>query len=182
MNAPSSTPTTSTDHRSRGRRGLSAARTLAADPETAYLFLGDLENHWDLADRFVRVIRLDGPLGARDRGEIRVRGPLGLSRRVLTRVVAKEAPSRIEGIARVGRRTEARISWSLQRDADGSRVELTATELSLGALDRVLLALGGRLWLRRRFTVVLDRLAQRLTAEQPARLADARLADATTLA
>lgn len=147
---------------------ISATRTIATDPETAFLFLGDLENHWELADRFVRVVRLDGPRTARDRGEIVVRGPMGLRRRVRTVVVAQDAPHRIEGLAHVGRRTAVRITWSLRPDPEGSRVELTATELSLGRIDRLLLAAGGRLWLRHRFAVTLERLAEQLAVEHPA--------------
>jgi hypothetical protein len=46
------------------------------------------------------------------------------------------------------------------------RVRLAAKVRSAGPLDRLLLAAGGRAWLRRRFTVTLSRLAQTVAARQ----------------
>jgi hypothetical protein len=129
-----------------------------AGREAVFAFLADLANHWDLADRWVEVVSLTP---AHDGGRVRVHGPLGLRRTVDTRVQAVDPPSRIEGEAELGR-TRARVSWELHEDPEGTRVRLRATVVAAGPLDRLLLAAGGRVWLRRRFVVTLARLAHRV--------------------
>ena len=149
-----------------------ATRTVPAPPHEVFAFLSDLENHWRLADRWIEVVSLDRPLGGRpearaDRGRVRMRGPLGAGRTVATRVLNAEPPNSMAGSAELGRRTRARVSWSLVGRDGETEVTLSAGLEHAGLIDRLLLALGGRVWLRRRFGSVLERLAERFAA--PAR-------------
>lgn len=145
------------------KRGLGsdicASASIGAAAPSLFAFLSDLENHWQLNDRFVEVLSLEGPVGARTGGVVGLRGPLGLRRSVKTRVLAALEPRRMLGSAVIGRRTHARVSWTIEPRGRGSRVELAARIESTAPLDRLLLALGGRRWLRRRFVATLERLA-----------------------
>jgi Polyketide cyclase / dehydrase and lipid transport len=134
-----------------------------AGRETVFAFLIDLANHWDLADRWVEVVSLTA---AHDGGSVRVHGPLGLRRTVDTRVLAVDRPARIDGVAELGR-TRALVAWALAEEGEGTRVRLTATVLAASPLDRLLLAAGGRIWLRRRFAATLARLGRTPTWTLP---------------
>jgi hypothetical protein len=123
-----------------------------------FAFLHDLDNHWLLANRFIEVVHLDG---AGDGGTVRLRGPLGLGRTVTTRVVTAEPASSIVGTADLSGGTQATVRWTLTPAEGGTLVELAAFVEREGTLDRLLLAAGARRWLRRRFSSILARLAQR---------------------
>jgi hypothetical protein len=153
----------------RPSKRLSVARTIPTDPEIAFAFLSDLDNHWRLADRFVDVIRLEGTPGSRTGGEICIRGPLGIARTARTTLDTSHAPWLISGTARAGRETLVRVSWSLKPDPKGARVELTLTRLSTNPIDRLLLTIGGRRWLRQRLTKTLHRLAGELSSRHTPR-------------
>jgi uncharacterized protein YndB with AHSA1/START domain len=141
---------------------LAAERTVHAPREEIFDFLSDLDRHWLLGGRFVRVVELAGPAGARDGGVVRLRGPLGLSRKVRTRVLESARPSRMTGRAEIGTSTAATVSWTLTPiEAEQTHVELRAGVEQAGWLDRALLALGGRRWLRRMFASTLAALASR---------------------
>ena len=144
------------------RESIEADGLIPAGREAVFAFLADLANHWDLADRWVEVVSLTP---AHDGGRVVVRGPLGLRRTVDTRVDEVEAPARIEGTARLGR-TRAVVRWELRPEPRGTRVNLVATVLAAGPIDRLLLAAGARAWLRRRFTVTLNHLAQTVAERQ----------------
>ena len=139
---------------------IQASTIVPAPPEAIFAFLTDLENHWLIADRFVDVVSLEGPHGARHGGRVRIRGPLGIHRTARTSVVAADPPDRMWGRADLGHGTSAEVSWRLARGGDGTEVELAATIESAGMLDRALLTLGGRRWLERRFRAALDQLAE----------------------
>jgi uncharacterized protein YndB with AHSA1/START domain len=144
---------------------ISAAGHLAASPEEVFAFLSDLENHWLLADRFVEVLTLDRTADGTARGgRVRVRGPLGLGRTATTRVVSTEPPVAMTGTADLSGGSQAVIRWSLGRDGGATRVELAAHLERTGFLDRLLLALGGRRWIRRRFASILQTLARHFPA------------------
>jgi carbon monoxide dehydrogenase subunit G len=133
-----------------------------AAPEEVFAFLSDLKNHWLLADRFVEVLTIDRGLdGAARGGTVRMRGPLGLGRTATTRVVSTEAQTTMTGTAVLTGGTQAVIRWSLTNYGKATRVELAAYLEKTGLLDRLLLALGGRRWIRRRFASILQRLASR---------------------
>src|SRR4051794_36189725 len=138
------------------RHGISADGLVPAGREVVFAFLADLANHWDLADRWVEVVSLTPD---HDGGRVRIRGPLGISRTVDTLVDQVQAPARLAGTASLGR-TRAQVRWELRPDPAGTRVRLSASVLEAGPLDRLVLAAGGRTWLRHRFTVTLARLAE----------------------
>ncbi|HYU61016.1 MAG TPA: SRPBCC family protein [Solirubrobacterales bacterium] len=144
-----------------GKGELSAAALVAAPPEEVFAFLADLENHWALADRFIEVLELSGTPGARDGGRVRMHGPLGLGRTARTRVEAAHPTHLMIGAAEMGRRSRACVSWTLTPSGRGTSVRLTATLDQAGLLDRFLLLLGGRWWMRRRFVAVVRNLADR---------------------
>ena len=91
---------------------------------------------------------------------MRVRGPLGLSRVARTRVLAVEAPRRLEGRADVGRGTVGSVRWEIEPADGGSRVTLAARVESATAFDRAILALGGGRWLEQIFRDALARLGE----------------------
>ncbi len=143
-------------------RPIVARRVVDARIEPAFALLADLRAHWTLADRWTEVVALDG-----DGGTIRLRGPLGLRRTVRVRVERLVEPVEVDGEARLGRMTRARVRWELAPDgAHGTSVTLLATVLEASFGDRILLALGGRRWLLWRFAVTLRRLEDTLLGGQ----------------
>jgi hypothetical protein len=136
-------------------RPVVARVELALPRERIYERLADLRRHWALAGRWV------APLAVHDDGAVvRLRGPLGVRRTARTSLDARVVPSRIAGTARVGA-TVAEISWTL--DAIGpcsTAVTLRADLARTAAIDRLVLALGGRRWLRARFAATLRALAR----------------------
>lgn len=145
-------------------RVVSAERMVDAPQEAAFAYLADLEQHWQLADRFIEVVSLErlAPGGPAVGGVVRMRGPLGLRRSVRTLVVDSEAPTRLSGTAEVGRRTRARVTWTLRPSARGTVVRLDAVVERTGPVDAMLLAAGGRAWMRRRFVRLLETLARQV--------------------
>jgi hypothetical protein len=142
---------------------IEAAAVVPAPRDAVFGFLSELENHWALEERF-ELVRLTSSNGdAPDGGRVRIRGPLGMGRTAFTRVVSVEPPARLAGTATLGRRTRAEVSWTLS-DARGctTLVRLSAVVAAAGPLDRLLLAVGGRAWLERRFAALLARLSERL--------------------
>jgi hypothetical protein len=126
----------------------------------------DLENHWLLADRFIEVLTLNSPPGARDGGRVRMRGPVGPRRTATTRGSGSPPLHLMIGAAQLGRRTRACVSWALTPCDGETSVRLTAALDDAGLLDRLLPLLGGRWWMRRRFVTVLVRLAEQFTIQR----------------
>jgi uncharacterized protein YndB with AHSA1/START domain len=149
---------------------IEAVRVVPVEVAVAYAFLARLDNHFALADRAIEVVALE-----RDGtgGRVRMRGPLGFRRTARTCVESVHPPRLLVGTARVGRLTRARVSWRLEPEAGGAaRVRVAAAVEAASALDRALLALGGRAWLRRRFAEILARLEEELLrAYRPPRAA-----------
>ena len=144
---------------------VEAAALVPAAPEDVFAFLSDLRNHWRLADRFVEVVTLEASDGVHaDGGRVRVRGPLGLRRTATIRVVAARAPRLLIGTAELAGGTRARVSWTIAGRLGSTRVRLAAELERARRLDRLLLAAGGRWWLRRRFESTLARLGRELAA------------------
>jgi uncharacterized protein YndB with AHSA1/START domain len=137
---------------------IEAAALIPAPPEEVFEFLCNLENHWLLADRHVSVVSLNGD---GDGGVVRINGPLGLRRTAHTQVTASRRPRLMIGTAELGDGTRARVSWTLASRMNQTRVRLAATVEHASPLDRVLLALGGRFWMRRMFRHTLDHLVER---------------------
>ena len=135
---------------------------IPASPEAAFAFLADLENHWRLTGRYIEVVRLDGPPGARHGAVVRIRGPLRIRRTATTRVLNASPPRQMVGSARIGSRTEAQVRWTLVPRDGATAARLSATIEATGRLDGLLLRVGGRRWLRRLFAGALLRLAEHL--------------------
>jgi uncharacterized protein YndB with AHSA1/START domain len=135
-------------------RHIRVERLVRSDPGELFGFLSDLENHWLLADRFIDVLELDAHAPARG-GRVRMRGPLGMRRTALTRVLEVVPETRIAGTAEIGARTLAHVSWMLFGVDGGTHVVLAARVERASLLDRVLLAAGGALWMRRRTKMIL---------------------------
>ena len=154
-------PTPPRKSRSAEPDGVRAERLLSASRESVFEFLADLENHWLITDRFVRVLSLDGPAGARRGGEVLIRAPFGLSRTASIRVEDSQPPAELVGSAAVGDVTRAEVRWSLTQEGAGTRVRLSARLLSASRGDRLLWAAGGKMWMRRRLARALAGLDAR---------------------
>jgi hypothetical protein len=135
---------------------VSAAVLVPESPERIYAFLAELDNHWHLSDRY---LRLESLRADRRGGRISIRVPGGIRRTARTKVTTAIAPHRLGGIATVGARTRAHTDWSIEPSGSGARVSLQVGVSTSHGIDRLLLAVGGRWWLRRRFHRVLARLA-----------------------
>jgi hypothetical protein len=140
---------------------IAASGWIDAAPEAAFALLDDLADHWRLIDRWTEIVDV-APDGCS--ATVRLRGPLGLRRTAYTRVLASESPRALEGEARVGRATVGRVRWWLAEDGGGTCVDLQADIVAAGRLDRALLAVGARRWLRARFAEALARLADEAAA------------------
>jgi uncharacterized protein YndB with AHSA1/START domain len=137
---------------------IEAAALIPAPPEEVFEFLCDLSNHWRLTDRHLSVVELNGDS---DGATVRLKGPLGLRRTVHTHVTASRRPRLMIGVAEIQDGTRARVSWTLAGRMNQTRVRLAADVEHAAPLDRMLLALGGRIWMRRMFRHALARLAER---------------------
>jgi hypothetical protein len=146
---------------------ISAHRALPVAPEQAFAFLSRPHNHRRLATARLRLRELDVTGEGELRGALMVlRGPLWLRRRARTRVVSMRPPGHLAGTARVGSGTEVQVRWELDGAGAGAAVaRLTATVTRLAPPERLLLAIGGRTWVRRLFAATLERLADELHAE-----------------
>jgi hypothetical protein len=132
---------------------IEASRVVSAAPEAVFAFLAHLENHWKLAGRWIEPLTINNSTG-----RVRIHGPLGL-RRTATTTVVDASPSHVmHGTAELSGGTLARIAWELNEDAGGTAVRLSAEVDHVALPDRVLLALGGREWMKRHFAAVLERL------------------------
>jgi hypothetical protein len=138
---------------------ISAVLELQHTSAQVYAFISRLDNHRHLAGRSLRVLWLDEDGRG---GRIVVAAPFGLRRTARTAVTAADEPHRLAGVAHAGRNTRAHVQWSIGTTERGAQVALAATFHSAGALDRSLLALGGRWWLRRAFRRTLETLANKL--------------------
>ena len=144
------------------RADIEAAATVPARASDVFAFLADLANHCLVADRLIEVVMLEGPPGARTGGIVRLRGPIGVRRTARLRVLTAEAPRYINGAAEIGERTVATVRWLLDRRGADTSVSLSAWVERAGLLDSVLLAVGARRWLSRRFEDTLNRLVATL--------------------
>jgi hypothetical protein len=54
------------------------------------------------------------------------------------------------------------VTWRIEPDEDGSDVTLSAAIEAAGPLDALVLRLGGRRWIARRFGAALEALAQQV--------------------
>jgi uncharacterized protein YndB with AHSA1/START domain len=133
---------------------IEATRQVSHPPDRVFEFLSDLRNHWRLEERaFLEFDEI-----GKSSGVIRLRGPLGLSRKVRTRVLEAERPSRLAGRADLRGGTVGLVTWEIRSDSAGAHVRLSAEVAEASLADRVLLTLGGKAWLRRLFQRALANL------------------------
>ena len=132
---------------------IAVERTVAAPPERVFDFLADLRNHWRLERRFLELDEL-----GEDGGTIRLKGPLGLSRTVQTRVLEAERPVRVAGRADLRGGTVGLVAWHIRPSGSGSIVRLSAEVPEASLWDRLFLALGGRAWFKGLFRRALENL------------------------
>lgn len=138
---------------------IAASRVIPASPERVFEFLSDLHNHWRLEAHFVEVEHVE-PEG--DGGQVRLRGLLGLGRTARTRVEEAVPNSRLRGRADIGGGTVGLVAWDIEPADGGSQVALSAVVERAGVLDRLILDLGGRRYLRRIFARTLENLERQL--------------------
>ena len=144
----------------RTSRPIEAVGDVPAPRAQVFAFLEALPNHWALAGRWIKVVSLNGSADeAPDGGVVRIHGPLGLRRTARTRVLSGEPPERISGSAELSGGTTATVSWTLAEASEGTQVRLAAQVDAVRLGDRLLLAVGGRAWMRRHFAEVLRVLA-----------------------
>ncbi len=144
------------------RRDIAATRHIPAPRETVFAFLANLENHAALGRGSVEFQSLEHRAGGASEAVVRLRGPLAISRTASTVISGTRAPESICGRAWIGSRTRAFVSWNIESASHGSTVSLRATVERSGLLDGLLLRLGGRWWLKRRFATALRCLSHQL--------------------
>jgi hypothetical protein len=147
----------------RDRSTISATAVLAAPAAEVFEFLAELRNHYRLASRFVDVDEIDPERSTPEDGRIVLRGPLGLRRVARTKLVSTKPPDgsragAVEGLAAVETGSAARIAWRLEPRGDRTAVTLEAHVERAQGVDRLLLVLGARPWLRRILRHSLARL------------------------
>jgi hypothetical protein len=141
---------------------ISARQRVPAGAEETFAFLASPATHRRLQVRGIASLSLDGD-DLLSGGAAVLRGPLGLRRTVRTRVALLAPPTRLAGSALADSGTAAHVSWTLHEQPDGTTlVELSAVLGPIARRDRVLLAAGGRYWIRRLFSATLRRLTAEL--------------------
>jgi hypothetical protein len=144
------------------RRPIVASRRIGAPADQILRFLADLENHARLAPGSVELLSLERGPDLCTRALVELRGPLGIKRTATTELVPTRAPDSIAGRASVGKGTLVSVVWRIARRPTVSTVTLWATLDATRPLDAMLLRLGGRRWLAKRFAVALDHLSDQL--------------------
>jgi hypothetical protein len=153
---------------------ISAWRRIPACAAETFAFLAAPATHRRLQVRGIVLLSFDGDDTevVVNGGALVLRGPLGLRRTVRTRVALHQPPTRLAGSALADSGTAAHISWTLREQPDETTiVELTAVLGPVAGGDRVLLAVGGCHWIRRRLGATLRQLAAELQ-QAPATMAD----------
>jgi hypothetical protein len=142
---------------------ISAQRRVPAGAAETFAFLAAPATHRRLQVRGIASLSLDDEGDLLSGGAAVLSGPLGLRRTVHTRVALHQPPRRLAGSALADSGSAAHVSWTLREQPDGTTlVELTAVLGPITRGDRLLLAVGGRRWIRRLFAATLRRLAAEL--------------------
>ena len=144
------------------RREIAATREIPAPREAIFGFLASLENHAALGRGSVELLSLEQRGEGASEAVVKLRGPLAIRRTASTAITGARAPESISGRAWIGPRTRALIAWRIESAPQASTVRVRAIVETAGLRDRMLLALGGRWWLRRRFATALSCLAYRI--------------------
>jgi hypothetical protein len=144
---------------------ISARRTLPVPPTAAFAFLSQPHNHHRLVTRRIQLVKLDVTGAGELRGGFMVlRGPLGLHRPARTLLSSMLKPRELAGTAHVGSGTEVGVHWELTAAGEHATVAVLSTSVRrLAVIDRLLLAVGGRVWVRSLFAATLERLVAELS-------------------
>jgi hypothetical protein len=138
---------------------IEVSRLVDASRDRIHAFLADVRFHSLLSDRGLQlIVATDSADGSRATGLIRVNPPGPVEETVSTVMTSRDGPSTVAGVALIRSRKVADIVWSLDVRGAATLVRLSATTGDLSARERVLLVVGGRWWIRRRFGKVLERL------------------------
>lgn len=129
-----------------------------APADAVFRRLRDLDAHRDLAAPHIEILDLRGPRGARTGGVVQLNGPLGVQVRACTTLRATLAAREITGTARTDHGSTGTLTWRLEAGGDETVVTADLTARARSARDALLLAIGGRWWLRRRLATAIDRL------------------------
>ena len=148
-----------------------ASVTVGAARSEIFEFLERLENHCALAEAKAEIVGFEGPAEARSAGRVVLRGPAGVHREARIRLTDRAKPAWIAGTAVTGPKTIARIRWDLSGKDGRTQVTLRVRVVETSVADRVLLAIGGRRWLRGLFEQALQSLKARFEPQAPARAA-----------
>ncbi|HEV2812191.1 MAG TPA: SRPBCC family protein [Solirubrobacteraceae bacterium] len=131
-----------------------------APAERVFRRLSDLDAHRDLASPGIEVLSLHGRRGARTGGLVRLNGPLGVRVMARTRVCDAQFPRLLSGEAATPDGTTASLAWHLEPRGRATTVAVVLTARPRSARHRALLALGGRVWLRRHLATAIRRLGR----------------------
>jgi hypothetical protein len=142
---------------------IAASTHVPAPRSLVFAFLADRNNHWHLAGRSLEPLEIGQNGAGQLSGLVAIRGPLGIRRRARTRVITVDEPEVLAGVAELVGGTTADVCWELVDAGErGTLIELSATVTEASPLDGLLLALGGRVWMRRVFARTLELLARRV--------------------
>jgi hypothetical protein len=143
---------------------ITAASELHHAPQEVFDFLADLRNHALLSPGSVQLRSPDPHGGVPIQAIVRLCGSLAICRTATTAIVDAGQPAVVAGRARIGKRPRASISWTIAGRGKHANVSLRVIVEETGFLDGVLLRLGGRRWLHRRFADALACVADQLAA------------------
>lgn len=139
-------------------------------PAAAFALLATADAHRRLTTPAVTLLELDlTATGGLAGGVILIKGPLRVQRVARTRVTATAAPALLTGTATTDSGTEIRVGWELSATPAGTQVALRAHIKRAARRDRLLLAAGGRRWLRRVLAATLRRLETELVGSHDPR-------------
>lgn len=139
---------------------IAAAVEIDASRGTLFAFLAEPDNHRLLTSDRLQLVELRKRGGTGIAGVVMLNGPLGIRRRANIRTSTWRELESIGGSAEVGESTVVDVSWHLLATIKGAtKVVLRASVVQAGALDRILLWLGGAAWTERLFKDTLAILA-----------------------
>lgn len=142
---------------------VSVAVTIARPREEVFEYLADVANHAEFTDHYLVEWRLtrEDPYGLGAGARYRVRAPLSRFSWADSAIVEFDRPRRIVEAGRTGKFNRIRTLGVYELEpAPGNSTRVTFTLESQPELpsDRLLEALGGRIWLRRQNARALRRL------------------------
>lgn len=150
----------------RAPREIAAAVEIDASRGTLFAFLAEPDNHRLLTSDRIQLVELRERGGPGIAGVVMLNGPLGIRRRANIRTSTWLPLESIGGSAEVGESTVVDVSWHLLATIRGAtKVVLTASVVRAGAVDRILLWLGGAAWTERLFKDTLAILAAAIATD-----------------